>query len=118
MMELHLEDVRAEVAPVFLGVDEVQVPRLVDDRRRADGMAALARDEEEARVFLGDALGEVLCPAIFAGEAGGEAVFGIELGEMLADVAKQIILSGGERRRHGSNLAFDSIKASIGGRKW
>lgn len=68
------QNFRAELTPIGLGVEQVQVPRLIDRVRGRDRMSCPDGEEEKAPIFLEDARGEAGRPAVLIGEPGGEVV--------------------------------------------
>lgn len=72
VMQRGAQNPAAEVAPVAAGVEQVEVPDLVDLLRRRDGVAGAGREVEEAAIFGDGASRELGRPAGLPREPGGE----------------------------------------------
>ncbi len=111
VMERHLQDIRAEIEPVRIRVEEVEMPRLVDQRRWTYGMATFAGDEQKPGIFVHDLVGEGRRPVVLPGEPASKAKLGVQLGQMMTDLFQDDFLIVRALRRHAVRLNGQALKA-------
>ena len=111
VMEMHLQDIRAEIEPVRIGVEKVEMPRLIDQRWWTYRMATFAGDEQKSGIFLHDLVGEGRRPAVLPGEPTGKAELGVQFRQMVTDLFQDDFLIGRALHRHAVRLTGHALKA-------